>query len=323
MFNELKKTVIGLVAASLPLIATAQPGYPASPIKLIAPTQPGGSIDAISRLLAESFQEAFKQTVVVENKGGAGGAIGTDYVAKARPDGYTLLTGLAATHSVQPALGVKLPYDPLTSFAPVALFAQGALVVAVNAASPVERVSDLNAWAKKLGRPLNFGTGGQATFGHLTGEAIRASTGLPLTHIPYRGSAPAATELAAGLLDLAVIDALSASQFVASGKVRLLAAAGPVRNPSFPNVPTLREQGLPFDLGTWVGLFAPAGTPPEVVDRLAAAVDRAIQTPAFADRVRALGLNPVFSGPQPFAAQLRKDYEGWRHIVQTTGIQVD
>ncbi|XAH24030.1 tripartite tricarboxylate transporter substrate binding protein [Xylophilus sp. GW821-FHT01B05] len=302
--------------------ALADAPYPANVIKLVVPTAAGGSVDASGRLLADALSRAMAARVIVDNKAGAGGAIGVDSVVKSPPDGYTLVLGIAATLSVQPAVRNNLPYNATRDLVPIAVFAQGGLVVVVPADSPARNVQDLRALAAKNGS-LSFGTGGQATFGHLTGEVIASTLGISMRHIPYRGASPAITDLAGGQLDMAISDAFSALPHVQSGKLRVIATAGPTRHVSFPDVPTLSEEGVPFDRGTWIGLFAPAATPPAIVAQLSAAVKGLSANPAFRADVTKLGFSPVFMSSAEVARMLAQEIEAWKADAKKAAIQLD
>lgn len=307
--------------AALPPALRAQPAYATRVVKLVIPTAPGGSVDSIGRFLADSLTRPLGTTVIVENRAGAGGTIGVQSVVKSPPDGLTLVLGIAATMSVQPAVNT-LPFNPVRDLAPVAVFAQGGLVIAVPAASPAQTLKDLRALATKKGE-LAFGTGGQATFGHLTGELLKAEVGIPMRHIPYRGAAPAVTDLMAGLLDVAVVDAFSAAPHVQSGKVRILAIAGPNRHNSFPQVPTLSESGVPFTRGTWIGLFAPVGVPPEMLERLTGEIRNLSTQPEFRAQVQTLGFTPLFMPPADVSRMLAQEIEEWKRTAKTANLKVD
>ncbi|WP_137922542.1 tripartite tricarboxylate transporter substrate binding protein [Hydrogenophaga sp. 2FB] len=307
--------------AAMPPALWAQPAYSSRVVKLVIPTAPGGSVDSIGRFLAESLTRPLGTTVIVENRAGAGGTIGIQSVVKSPPDGLTLVLGIAATMSVQPAVNT-LPYNPVKDLAPVAVFAQGGLVIAVPAASPAQNVKDLRALAAKKGE-LAFGSGGQATFGHLTGELLKSELAVPMRHIPYRGAAPAVTDLMAGLLDLAVVDAFSAAPHVQSGKIRILAIAGPNRHNSFPQVPTLSESGVPFTRGTWIGLFAPAGVPQDMLDRLTGDIKNLSAQPEFRAQVQHLGFTPLFMPPTDVSRMLAQEIEEWKRTAKTANLKID
>lgn len=314
--------VIGVAPLLHATRAGAQARYPSRVIKLVVPTAPGGSVDSAGRRLADALAKPLGTSIVVDNKAGAGGSIGIDAVVKSPADGYTLVLGIAATLAVQPAVRTNLPYNASRDLVPIAVYAQGGLVIAVPADSPVRTVKDLRALSASKG-DLSFGTGGQATFGHLTGEVVGSALAIPMRHIPYRGASPAVADLAGGLLDLAVVDAFSASPHVQSGKLRIIATAGPTRHATFPEVPTLSESGVPFDRGTWIGLFAPSATPPAIVEQLSAAVQAQAADPAFRADIVKLGFSPVFMNSQAVAKMLVQEIEAWKADAQRAKIQLD
>lgn len=320
-----RRALAGALAALAAANATARdsaPAYPSGVIRIVVPTSAGGSVDSTGRLLAEALAKPLAAKIVVENKAGAGGLIGIDSVIKSPADGHTLALGIAATLSVQPAVRSQLPYSATRDLAPIAVFAQGGLVIAVPASSPVHTVQDLKALAKTRGE-LSFGTGGQATFGHLTGEVIAHALGIGMRHIPYRGAAPAVTDLAGGLLDVAIPDAFSAAPQVQAGKLRVIAIAGPDRHPTFAQVPTLAESGIPFDRGTWLGLFAPAATPAPVLEQLTAALRQLSASREFQDSVARLGFTPVFIAPDAVRQMLAREIAAWQAVARQAHIQLD
>jgi tripartite-type tricarboxylate transporter receptor subunit TctC len=317
--TALRRLAAGSLLATLsPAALWAQPGRV---VKLVVPTAPGGSVDSAGRLLADTLSRNGDARYIVDNRAGAGGVIGLQSVAKSPADGLTLVVGIAATLSVQPAVNPTLPYDPVRDLSPIAVFAQGGLVIAVPANSPCHSIKDLKALSAQAGE-LTFGTGGQGTFGHLSGELLKTELGIPLRHIPYRGSAPALTDLAGGQLHMAVIDAFSASSQVQAGKIRILAIAGPNRHPTFPDVPTLTESGVPFQRGTWVGLFGPAGLPAPIVDRLAGELKAQVEQPEFRKQLHTLGFVPLFMGTAEVTLMLKKEIEEWKRTAKNANVSM-
>jgi len=309
-----------LAAAAILPAARAQTGAPKT-ARIVVPTAPGGSVDSAARLLADALNKTNTERFIVENRAGAGGTIGIQAVVKSPADGQTLVLGIAATISVQPAVNAALPYQPLQDLAPVAVFAQGGLVVAVESRSSCHRIDDFRALATQK-QELTFGTGGQGTFGHLTGEVLKANLSVPMRHIPYRGSAPAVVDLMGGLLDFCVVDAFSIAPYVQSGKARLLAIAGPGRHPMFPRVSTLSESGVPFQQGTWLGLFAPAQTSPARVNALSKRIEALTTSPDFRKHLDTLGFNPMYAGPQDVRKMVESEIEAWRRIAQSANVRL-
>jgi tripartite-type tricarboxylate transporter receptor subunit TctC len=313
--------LLALAAAPALMAAPASAAYPERTIKLIVPFAPGGSVDVIGRLIAETIGAAMNQTVIVENHPGASGTIGSAMAAKAPPDGYTLLLGIAATHAIQPALGARLPYDVTRDFTPIAQIGVTGFAVCVKASSPIRTMSDLVAAAKARREPFAFATGGVNSGGHLVGEAIKSLTRIDLTHVPYRGAAPAVTDLLAGHVDLAIMDASSAAPQAAAGAVRVIAVAGPGRSSALPDVPTLVEQNIAFGLGSWIVIFGPARLEPAVVGYLNEQINQALDRPAVRLRLNELGFDPAPVSPDGARALQQRDIEVWRSTIGSAGIK--
>lgn len=313
-------TALGALS-TLPPALYAQSGS-SKVVKIVVPTAAGGSVDSAGRLLADAMNRTQAERFIIENRAGAGGSIGIQSVVKSPADGQTLVLGIAATMSVQPAINPGLPYNPARDLAPIAMFAQGGLVVAVAATSRCKTINDLVSLAKEK-KELTYGTGGQGTFGHLTGEIIRSDLGIEMRHIPYRGASPAVTDLIGGLSDLCVVDAFSVAPHVQSGKARILAIAGPNRHPTFPNVPTLTEEGVPFSRGTWVGLFAPANVKLEIISGLSSRIEKLTATSDFRSHLQALGFVPTFLGPQATRDLVTAEIEEWKLAAQAANVRVE
>lgn len=316
------KQASALAAASVFLPSAGAQTVSQKVVKIVVPTAPGGSVDSSARLLADALNRVQSDRFIVENRAGAGGAIGVQSVVKSPPDGQTLVLGISATISVQPAVNPNLSYNPLKDLTPIAVFAQGGLVVVVAANSPCLAIKDLAALAREK-QGVTFGTGGQGTFGHLTGEVLKAELGVPMRHIPYRGSAPAVTDLIGGQLDFCVVDAFSIAPHVQSGKARVLATASPVRHPTFPQVPTLQESGIPFKQGTWLGLFGPAAVSPEAVKSLSKTIEGLAASADFRSHLNALGFIPLYLGPQETQKLVGSDLEAWKRIVKSSNVRID
>ena len=241
--RRLVKAMLG-ASCAVALQALAQSGYPSRPVRLVVPFAPGGSADAMGRMIAEKFTAGLGQSVVVDIRTGAGGVIGSELVARAAPDGHTLLLGIAATHAIQTALGQKLPYDVVRDFAPIGQISTGVIAVSVAASLPVTNLGEFIAYAKAHPGRISYGTGGHASGGHLVGEGLAALAGIQMTHIPYKGGSPAFNDMLAGQLHAVMTDTTTTGTFNKSGKIRVIAVAGPRRSPAFPEVPTTTEQGV-------------------------------------------------------------------------------
>ena len=320
--------IFALMLASC-LLALAAPvhaqSYPAKPMRLVVPFPPGGPLDIMGRGIAQKLQEAWSQPVVIDNRPGAGGGIGADLVAKSPGDGYTLLMGAVSTHAINPSLYAKIPYDPQKDFVPVALVAQVPNVLVVNPALPVQSVKDLIAYAKANPGSLSFGSGSTGSTGHLAGELFKTMAGVDMVHIPYKGGAPAMQDLLAGQTQLMFDNLANALPQVKAGKLRAIAVTTAARAPSVPELPTIAESGLPgFDLTTWFGIFAPAGTPPEVVAKLNAEIAKALSAKDLAERLAAMGtVPPENNTPERFAAFVRSEAAKYARVVKDSGARVD
>jgi tripartite-type tricarboxylate transporter receptor subunit TctC len=318
----------GLTAALALMLASAgafAQGYPNKPIRLVVPYPAGGPLDIMARAIGQKLTEAWKQPVVVDNRAGAGGNIGADFVAKSAPDGYTLLMGAVATHAINPSLYSKIPYDPVKDFAPVALVAQVPNILVVNPAVPAKTVRELIDLARAKPGTLNFGSGSTGSTGHLAGELFNTMAGVKMVHIPYKGSAPATADLLGGQVQLMFDNLASALPNVKAGKLRALAVTTLVRSPAIPDLPTIAESGLPgFDLTTWFGLMVPAGTPPEIVARLNAEIVRALDAKDMRERLEKMGAEPLSNNtPEHFAAFIRTEAAKYAKVVKESGAKVD
>ena len=304
--------------------ANAQ-GYPSKPIRLVVPYPAGGPLDIMARAIGQKLTEAWSQPVIVDNRAGAGGNIGADLVAKAAPDGYTLLMGAVATQAINPALYSKIPYDAAKDFAPVALVAQVPNILVVNPAVPVNSVRELIELARAKPGTLNFASGSTGSTGHLAGELFKTMAGVDMMHIPYKGAAPATTDLLAGQVQLMFDNLANALPNVKAGKLRALAVTTLARSPAVPDLPTIAESGLPgFDLTTWFGLLVPAGTPPEIVAKLSAEVVRALNSNDMRERLQRMGAEPPANNtPEHFAAFIRSEAAKYAKVVKSSGAKVD
>ena len=303
-----------------PLMVHAQ--YPQRAIKMIVPFPPAGATDVVGRIVAQKLTERLGQSVVVENRPGAGGSIGSDLVAKAAPDGYTILMATSSTHSIGPMLQ-KLPYDPIRDFAAITHVANVPNVLVVSPKLPVANVKELIAYARANPGKLNFASSGVGTIVHLNAELFKMLTGVDMVHVPYKGTALSIPDVANGNIAMLFDSLASVMPHVKAGNVRPLAVNAPQRSPLLPEVPTLAEAGLPaFDRYTWFGMFAPAGTPPEVVRRLQAEVAAALKAPDLRERFEAVGAEPVGSTPEQFVERIRSDSVKWSEVIKAGNVKV-
>ena len=304
--------------------ASAQ-NYPSRPIRLVVPYPPGGPLDIMARAIGHKLTEAWSQPVVVDNRAGAGGNIGADLVAKSPADGYTLLMGAVATHAINPTLYGKLPYDPVKDFAPLALVAQVPNILVVNPAVPARSVRELIELARARPGYLNFGSGSTGSTGHLAGELFKTMAGVQMVHIPYKGGAPAMADLLAGQVELMFDNLANALPNVRAGRLRALAVTTLARSPAVPDLPTIAEAGLPgFDLTTWFGLMAPAGTAPEIVAKLNAEIVRALAAKDMRERLEKMGAEPPANNtPERFAAFIRAEAAKYAKVVKDSGARVE
>ena len=300
--------------------AAAQ-SYPDRRITFVVPYPAGGATDVSARLLANKLSEAWKQTVVVENKSGGGGVVGNDYVAKAAPDGYTVL--VAITQIIQaPSLISKLPYDVFKDLAPVTQVGLSTVVLTVPEAQPIKSVKELIDYAKANPGKVPYGSFGNATTSHLYGELLKKNAGIDMTHIPYRGAAPLLNDLLNNTVTTGFIDLTTGGAQIAAGKVRALAIGGEKRRTQLPDVPTLAELGFPgFEAEGWVGVFVPSATPKDIVTKLSAELARIIASPEGIAGLEAVSLMPVGGTAEAFEATLRRDYARWADVVKAVGVK--
>src|SRR5260221_2132896 len=297
--------------------------YPERIVKIVVPFAPGGGTDVVARTLAQEIARDLGVSVIVENKPGAGTIIGTQTVATSEPDGYTLLMGTFA-NAVNPSLNAKLPYDPHRDFAPVALIARSFNIVVVNPKSAIKSIADLIAAAKAEPDKLSYGTYGNGTSAHLGGELFKHMAGVNLTTVPYKGSAPAITDLIGGQIQVMFTTVASAASLIEGGQLRALAVTSAERSPAFPNLPTVAEAGVPgYDAEAWYGVFAPAKTPPDVIDRLNKSAAKAVQSEAFGKLSVNEGLVLIARPPQEFDRYFRGEEERWRKVIQDAGIRIE
>ena len=312
------------LATALPTDAQAPSAYPSRPVKLVIPFPPGGPLDIVGRAIAQKLTDAWGQSVVVDNRPGAGGNIGADLVAKAAPDGYTIVMGALSTHAVNPSLYAKMPYDAIADFAPITLVAVTPNVLVVNAALPVNSAKEFIAYAKANSGKLAFGSGSNGSAGHLAGELFKVDTGTDITHIPYKGGAPATQALLAGDTQFMFDNLANAMPQVKAGKLKALAVTTAERSKLAPDLPTMAEAGLPgFDISTWFGLFAPAGTPKEIIAKWNAEVAKILNSPEMRDKLIAQGAEPSPTSPEQFAAFVKSEIPKYAKIIKASGAKVD
>lgn len=302
-------------------VAPAEPAYPTKPVRLVVPFPPGGSTDALARLLAEELRVGLGQPVIVENKPGAGGNLGGDLVAKAAPDGYTVLMAAAGPTVINPSLYPKMGFNPARDLRPVTLLINEPNLMAVHPKVPAATVAEFIAYAK--GRSVSFGSAGNGTPAHLAGEWFNQLAGTRMVHVPYKGTGPAINDLMGGQIEM-MIDNMSALwPHVQSGRLKALAVSGERRTASAPQLPTIAETVPGLSFGAWKGVMVPAATPVDIVGRLNDACVKALARPGFRQRLLELGAEPVGSTPEQFAAVIRQETASWAVLVKSTGVQLD
>ena len=317
--------LLAFAAMSLAVFSTGEAvaRYPERTVRFVVPFAPGGGTDVVARTLAQDMAKDLGVAVVIENKPGAGTIIGTQAVAVSAPDGYTLLMG-TFSHAVNPSLNAKLPYDPHRDFAAVALIARSFNVVVVNPKSPIKSIADLIAAAKANPGKLSYGTFGIGTSAHLAGELFKDMAKVDLTTVPYKGAAPAITDLIGGQIDVMFTTVASAASLIESGQLRAIAVTSAERSPAFPQLPTVAEAGVPgYAAESWYGLFAPAGTPADIIDRLNKSAASAVQSEAFKKLGVNEGLVVIARPPDELDRYVRSEEARWRRVIQDAGIKVE
>lgn len=313
-----------LAASGLSTPATAQDKFPNKVITYVVPFAAGGPTDILARLISNKLGPALGTNVIVENKPGAGGNIGSDFVAKATPDGHVILGGTISSHAINTSLYSNMPYDPVKSFEPVTLIGTLPNVLVVNANSPYKTVQDVIDAAKKKPDAVSFGSSGNGTSQHLSGELFESKTGAQMLHVPYKGSAPAMQALLAGDVDLVFENIAAAVPLIESGKLRALAVTSSKRASGLPDVPTVAESGLKgYEIVSWQAVFAPANTPKPVVKRLSEEIAKIIKDPEITSRLAGLGIEPSGAGPSELGRFQKEEVARWAELIKTAKIKVE
>ena len=317
-------TLAALALAFAAAGASAQP-YPAKPIRVVVPNPAGGYYDVIARTVGQKVGENIGQPMVVENRVGAGGSLGTEFTAKSPPDGYTIMVGGIGPHGIAPSLYANLPYDPVKDFAPIILVATTPNILVVHPSSPIRSVQDLVAAAREKPGGVSYASNGNGTSQHLSAEMFATAMGLKLNHVPFKGSAPAVTAMLGGQLDFAFVVAPDGLAHVRAGKLRAIGVTGAKRAAPLPDVPTLAEAGVPgYEATAWFGYLAPAGTPREIVDRLNAEIAKALESPDVRDRLAPGGLSELPGGtPERFGDLIKSEIAKWSKVVKESGAKID
>ena len=314
---------LGLAAVTgLPVQAA---DYPDRPIRLVVPFPAGGATDLMARTMGDKLTQRLGQPIVIDNRAGAGGGVGAEAVARAAPDGYTLLFATMGSLTINPALYKKLRYDPLKDFEPIALTHSTSNLLVVNPAVPVHSVAELIALARQKPGELTFASAGNGTTSHLSGELFKSLAKVELTHVPYKGSAPAMSDFLGGRTSMMFDTASNFVEYVRAGRLRALGLTGRKRSPAMPEVPTIAEApGMgDYELSLWLGVLAPAGTPKEIVERLHREIDRTMSEPDMVRQMAAAGIDVRLGSPQEFAALIRSDTAKWAEVVKRAGVQID
>ncbi|MGE5093847.1 MAG: tripartite tricarboxylate transporter substrate binding protein [Betaproteobacteria bacterium] len=312
-----------LVAFACAAFAQAPEAYPVKPIKFILPFPPGGGTDILGRIIAERMTADLGQPVVIENRGGAGGNVGAEAAARSAPDGYTIVI-VAPSLAISPSLYSKLNYDPVRDFAPISLVGTVPNVMVINPDVPAKDLKEFIALAKSKPGGMNFGSGGPGTSNHLAGELFNIEAGVKLVHVPYKGVNLAMNDVIAGQVQMVVIGLPAALQFIKTGRLRALCVINPTRLPAIPDVPTAAEAGLPnYEVTTWYGILAPAGTPRPIVNKLNAEIVRVMRAPDLQERFAATGTEPRTSTPEEFADFIKQEIAKWGKVVRQAGLKAD
>ena len=313
-----------MVASFLPAFVYGQSVYPSRPIRMVIPFAAGGAIDMMARPVGKKLQELLGQPVVIDNRGGAGGNIGAELVAKSSPDGYSLLMGSTSPLAINPAYFSRMSYDVLRDFTPIAQIVQQPLIIVTNLSQPFRNIQDVVAFAKRNPGKLNYGSAGLGTSNHLVGEMLSNSAGIKMEHVPFSGGAPALVALLGGQIELLITQPNTVLTHVKSGRVRALATTGSKRSPAYPDVGTLVEAGYKdLDVVGWYCIVGPANMPRPIVDRLNADIRRAIASPEVHDALIAEGTEPTTGSPEELGILMKTELERWAKVVKRAGIKSD
>ncbi len=316
----IRKLLLVLTGAALCWSGAASAAYPDKPIRLVVPFPAGGGTDATARLIAGELSPLLGQPVVVENRAGAAGSIGAQAVADAAPDGYTLFFSTTGALVINPHLYANLRYDPITDFTPIGPVASSANVLVVNPDVPARSVKELIALAKTKPEQMTYGSSGVGSSSHLAAVMLESLTGAKFTHVPYKGSAPAVTDLVGGRIDMMIDNIPSHVELAKSGRVRALGVSGIEPSPLFPGLPTIAQAGVPgYDVTIWYAILGPAGLPNDVVHKLSTLIRQVVDTPAMKEKLEAIGSEPMLQAPEEFGAFLRKENDKWKDIVRKSG----
>ncbi len=322
--KKMTRRAAGALALAMVASSAWAQDFPSRSLKLVVPYAPGGGADSVARIVAKKVAENVGQPIVIENKGGAGSIVGTDLVAKAEPDGYTLLLGQSGPISINPAVYKTLPYDPVKDFAPITMTTAYPYILVVNSESPAKTLQEFVALAKSKPGALNYGSTGVGAANHLVAELFASKAGLKMTHVPYRGTALAVGDLVSGQLNVVFGDPISVLPHIKSGKLRPLAVTSLERSPVAPEVPTVAESGYPgFEALAWHGILAPARTPPAVIQKLNAEFVKALADPATRELLEKQAMQTVGNSPQAFAAFIQKDIATWKAVAAAANVTVE
>jgi tripartite-type tricarboxylate transporter receptor subunit TctC len=321
---HLVKTVLATTMLAATAASAFAADYPTKPIRLVVPFAAAGTTDFLARAIAQKLGHNLGTTVIVDNRPGAGGNIGSDIVAKSDPDGYTLLLGTVGTHAINASLYKKMPYDTVKDFAPITLVASVPNIVVVNPSVPVKSIKELLALAKSKPGQLSFASSGNGSSIHLSGELFKSMAGVDMLHVPYKGSGPAVADLVGGQVNLMFDNMPSSLPHVKSGRLRAIAVTSAKRSPAAPDLPTIAESGVPgYEAVAWFGVLAPAGTPPAIVKKLNAEIIKVLKSPDVAERLSSQGAEPVSNTPEQFSAYIKSEMGKWAKVIKASGAQVD